>query len=264
MFVDNIFRFTQAGSEVSALLGRMPSAVGYQPTLSTEMGELQERITSTDKGAITSVQAIYVPADDLTDPAPATTFSPPRRLRRARRGIARRASTPRSIRWPRPAASSTRASSASEHYAVAAGAADPPALQGPAGHHRDPRRRRAERRGQAHRLPRPQDRAVPQPAVLRRRAVHRLPGVYTKLEETIDSLRAPLRRRGRRPARERVHVRRHARRCAGQGLVRLALAAGGVGPADAVRPASGLPRVCILGARRGPGHRRQSYLLRRA
>ena len=75
VFVDNVFRFTQAGSEVSALLGRMPSAVGYQPTLSTEMGELQERITSTSKGAITSVQAIYVPADDLTDPAPATTFA---------------------------------------------------------------------------------------------------------------------------------------------------------------------------------------------
>jgi F-type H+-transporting ATPase subunit beta len=75
LFVDNIFRFTQAGSEVSALLGRMPSAVGYQPTLSTEMGELQERITSTHKGSITSVQAVYVPADDLTDPAPATTFA---------------------------------------------------------------------------------------------------------------------------------------------------------------------------------------------
>jgi F-type H+-transporting ATPase subunit beta len=74
-FVDNIFRFTQAGSEVSALLGRIPSAVGYQPTLSTEMGELQERITSTRKGSITSVQAIYVPADDLTDPAPATSFA---------------------------------------------------------------------------------------------------------------------------------------------------------------------------------------------
>ncbi|MEW5853892.1 MAG: F0F1 ATP synthase subunit beta [Myxococcota bacterium] len=74
-FVDNIFRFTQAGSEVSALLGRIPSAVGYQPTLATEMGALQERITSTDKGSITSVQAIYVPADDLTDPAPATTFA---------------------------------------------------------------------------------------------------------------------------------------------------------------------------------------------
>ncbi|HLE19028.1 MAG TPA: F0F1 ATP synthase subunit beta [Syntrophales bacterium] len=75
LFVDNIFRFVQAGAEVSALLGRMPSAVGYQPTLSTEMGELQERITSTNKGSITSVQAIYVPADDITDPAPATTFA---------------------------------------------------------------------------------------------------------------------------------------------------------------------------------------------
>ena len=75
LFIDNIFRFTQAGSEVSALLGRMPSAVGYQPTLAPEMGQLQERITSTKDGSITSVQAIYVPADDLTDPAPATTFS---------------------------------------------------------------------------------------------------------------------------------------------------------------------------------------------
>src|SRR5690606_383276 len=75
LFVDNIFRFTQAGSEVSALLGRIPSAVGYQPTLSTEMGALQERITSTTKGSVTSVQAIYVPADDLTDPAPATAFA---------------------------------------------------------------------------------------------------------------------------------------------------------------------------------------------
>ena len=75
MFIDNIFRFTQAGSEVSALLGRMPSAVGYQPTLATEMGDLQERITSTSVGSITSVQAVYVPADDLTDPAPATTFT---------------------------------------------------------------------------------------------------------------------------------------------------------------------------------------------
>ena len=75
MFIDNIFRFVQAGSEVSALLGRMPSAVGYQPTLATEMGELQERITSTKKGSVTSFQAVYVPADDLTDPAPATTFA---------------------------------------------------------------------------------------------------------------------------------------------------------------------------------------------
>ncbi len=75
LFIDNIFRFTQAGSEVSALLGRMPSAVGYQPTLQSEMGEMQERITSTKRGSITSIQAIYVPADDYTDPAPATTFA---------------------------------------------------------------------------------------------------------------------------------------------------------------------------------------------
>ena len=75
LFIDNIFRFTQAGSEVSALLGRMPSAVGYQPTLATEMGKLQERITSTNKGSVTSIQAVYVPADDYTDPAPATTFA---------------------------------------------------------------------------------------------------------------------------------------------------------------------------------------------
>ena len=75
LFIDNIFRFTQAGSEVSALLGRMPSAVGYQPTLASEMGKLQERIVSTGNGSVTSVQAVYVPADDLTDPAPATTFS---------------------------------------------------------------------------------------------------------------------------------------------------------------------------------------------
>ncbi|MBU1150920.1 MAG: F0F1 ATP synthase subunit beta, partial [Proteobacteria bacterium] len=75
LFIDNIFRFVQAGSEVSALLGRMPSAVGYQPTLATDLGELQERITSTNKGSITAVQCVYVPADDLTDPAPATTFA---------------------------------------------------------------------------------------------------------------------------------------------------------------------------------------------
>jgi F-type H+-transporting ATPase subunit beta len=113
MFVDNVFRFTQAGSEVSALLGRMPSAVGYQPTLSTEMGELQERITSTSKGAITSVQAIYVPADDLTDPAPATAFAHLDAFVVLERGSPRRASTPPSIRWRPPAESSTRASSAS-------------------------------------------------------------------------------------------------------------------------------------------------------
>ncbi len=118
MFVDNIFRFTQAGSEVSALLGRMPSAVGYQPTLSTEMGELQERITSTNKGAITSVQAIYVPADDLTDPAPATAFSHLDAFVVLSRGIAEKGIFPAVD----PLASSSRILSAdiigARHYAV--------------------------------------------------------------------------------------------------------------------------------------------------
>ena len=113
LFVDNIFRFTQAGSEVSALLGRIPSAVGYQPTLATEMGNLQERITSTKKGSITSVQAIYVPADDPTDPAPARLVRPPGRNDHA---VARhrrpRPSSPPSTRWTRPRGSWTRWSSA--------------------------------------------------------------------------------------------------------------------------------------------------------
>ena len=119
IFVDNIFRFTQAGSEVSALLGRMPSAVGYQPTLSTEMGELQERITSTSKGAITSVQAIYVPADDLTDPAPATAFSHLDAFVVLARGIAEKGIYPAVD----PLASSSRildpAVIGERHYAVA-------------------------------------------------------------------------------------------------------------------------------------------------
>ena len=119
LFIDNIFRFTQAGSEVSALLGRMPSAVGYQPTLGTEMGQLQERITSTDKGAITSVQAIYVPADDLTDPAPATTFSHLDAFVVLERGIAEKGIYPAVD----PLASTSRILEpgliGEEHYAVA-------------------------------------------------------------------------------------------------------------------------------------------------
>ena len=113
LFVDNIFRFTQAGSEVSALLGRIPSAVGYQPTLSTEMGALQERITSTNKGSITSVQAIYVPADDLTDPAPATTFAHLDATTVLSRRSPRSASTRPSIRSIPRRRCSTRRSSAS-------------------------------------------------------------------------------------------------------------------------------------------------------
>ena len=109
LFIDNIFRFTQAGSEVSALLGRMPSAVGYQPNLATEMGELQERITSTKKGSITSVQAIYVPADDYTDPAPATTFAHLDATTNLTRSLWSRASIRPSIRWPPARAFSIRA-----------------------------------------------------------------------------------------------------------------------------------------------------------
>jgi F-type H+-transporting ATPase subunit beta len=118
-FVDNIFRFTQAGSEVSALLGRMPSAVGYQPTLATDMGALQERITTTQKGSITSVQAIYVPADDLTDPAPATSFAHLDATTVLSRGIAEKGIYPAVD----PLDSTSRMLSAAivgeEHYAVA-------------------------------------------------------------------------------------------------------------------------------------------------
>ena len=174
-FVDNIFRFTQAGSEVSALLGRIPSAVGYQPTLATDMGALQERITSTKKGSITSVQAIYVPADDLTDPAPATSFAhlDATTVLQPRDRRARRSSRP-SIRSTRPRACSTRASSARSTTDVArVGAARAAAVQVAAGHHRHPGHGRAVGRGQAGRGARPQDPALPQPAVPRGRGVHR-------------------------------------------------------------------------------------------
>ena len=174
-FVDNIFRFTQAGSEVSALLGRIPSAVGYQPTLATDMGALQERITTTTKGSVTSVQAIYVPADDLTDPAPATSFA---HLGCDHGALAR-------YRGQRhlPGGGSARFDLA---HAVAAdrrrralrrgapGAADPPALQGAARHHSHSRHGRAFGRGQDDGGARAQDRALPVAAVLRRRSVHRL------------------------------------------------------------------------------------------
>jgi F-type H+-transporting ATPase subunit beta len=121
LFIDNIFRFTQAGSEVSALLGRMPSAVGYQPTLATEMGQLQERITSTKKGSVTSIQAIYVPADDYTDPAPATTFAHLDATTNLERSIAEKGIFPAVD----PLASTSRALSpdivGQEHYEVARG-----------------------------------------------------------------------------------------------------------------------------------------------
>ena len=157
-FIDNIFRFTQAGSEVSALLGRMPSAVGYQPNLATEMGEMQERITSTKTGSITSIQAVYVPADDYTDPAPATTFAHLDAVTALSRQIVELGIYPAVD----PLASSL-AHSRSAHRRRrslqhgAGGETDPAALQGSAGHHRDSRSRRIVGRRQADRFARAQD-----------------------------------------------------------------------------------------------------------
>ena len=177
LFIDNIFRFTQAGSEVSALLGRMPSAVGYQPNLATEMAGLQERITSTRKGSITSLQAVFVPADDYTDPAPGDDVRPPR-LDDPPRALDRRARhlpggrpADLDVARPRPARRGQRA--------LRRGAGDearPPALPRPPGHHRDPRHRRAVRGRQGDRRPRPPPAAVHEPAVHGRRGVHRPPG----------------------------------------------------------------------------------------
>ena len=220
LFIDNIFRFTQAGSEVSALLGRMPSAVGYQPTLQTEMGELQERITSTKKGSITSVQAIYVPADDYTDPAPATTFAHLDATTNLSRQIVELGIYPAVD----PLASTSRILDpriiGEEHYdARPRGEAGPPALQGPAGHHRHPRHRRALRGGQAHRGPRPQDPEVPLPALPRGRAVHGHPRQVRAARGHRAQLPDDRGRRARRPARAGVlHGRRHrGRPRAGQG-----------------------------------------------
>ena len=177
LFIDNIFRFTQAGSEVSALLGRMPSAVGYQPTLGTEMGQLQERITSTKKGSITSVQAIYVPADDITDPAPATAFA---HLDATTVLIA-----PLTEHGIYPAVDPLTSTSRILDPNIlgaralpdgARGAVDPAALQGSARHHRDPGHGRALGRGQAHGGPGAEDPALPVPAVLRGRGLHRPAG----------------------------------------------------------------------------------------
>ena len=213
LFIDNIFRFTQAGSEVSALLGRMPSAVGYQPTLLTEMGELQERITSTKKGSITSVQAIYVPADDYTDPAPATTFAHLDATTNLSRAIAELGIYPAVD----PLASTSRILDpriiGDEHYNVArAGEADPAALQGPAGHHRDSRHRRAVGRRQADRVARAQDPEVPVAAVLRRRAVHRPRGQVRADRRHDPRLQGNRRRQARRDPGAGVLHGRHDRR----------------------------------------------------
>ena len=194
LFIDNIYRFTQAGSEVSALLGRMPSAVGYQPTLATEMGALQERITSTRKGSITSIQAVYVPADDLTDRAGHDVRASgrddgaqPRHIvagHLSRRGSA-------GFHQPHPRAGDRRKralrnrSRRAEHSA---------ALQGITGHYRHHGHGRAVRGGQADRCPCPQGAALPEPAVLRRRAVHRHGG--TLCAHRRDAARLPRDHRG--------------------------------------------------------------------
>jgi hypothetical protein len=217
IFVDNIFRFTQAGSEVSALLGRMPSAVGYQPTLSTEMGELQERITSTRKGAITSVQAIYVPADDLTDPAPATPSPTSMRSSCSSEASRRRASSPRSTRWldlstildpgiigERHYAIAKRVQQILQRYATCRTSSPSSAWtslpkrtssSSPA-----PGRSSASSASRST-LPRS---SPASPASTPPRGHHRV-------------VRAPLRRRRRRPPRVRLHVRRHTRRRPRQG-----------------------------------------------
>ena len=187
LFVDNIFRFTQAGSEVSALLGRIPSAVGYQPTLATEMGELQERITSTNKGSITSVQAIYVPADDLTDPAPATAFAHLDATTVLNRAHHRARHLPgrRSARLDLDA-SSTPQSSASEHYEVAR------EVQRILQRYKDLQDIIAilgmdelSRRRQARRRRAPARSSVPVAAVLRRREFTGSQGKYVELKDTI-------------------------------------------------------------------------------
>ena len=191
LFIDNIFRFTQAGSEVSALLGRMPSAVGYQPNLATEMAGLQERITSTKKGSITSLQAVFVPADDYTDPAPATTFAHLDSTIRLERSIAELGiypavdpltSTSRVLDPQRRRPGALRRRPGDQARAAA--------LPRPAGHHRDPRHRRAVRGRQGDRRPRPAPAALHQPAVLRRRGLHRPRRASTSsIKDTVASFK---------------------------------------------------------------------------
>ena len=192
LFIDNIFRFVQAGSEVSALMGRMPSAVGYQPTLANELGALQERITSTRDGSITSVQAVYVPADDLTDPAPATTFAHLDATTVLSRKIVEQGIYPAVD----PLASTSRILEADMRGRGALpcgpqGAGHPAALSGAAGHHRHPGHGRAERGGQAHRHPCPQAAEVPQsqPFAVAENFTG-LKGVYVPLAETVKGFAA--------------------------------------------------------------------------
>ena len=218
LFIDNIYRYTLAGTEVSALLGRMPSAVGYQPTLAEEMGVLQERITSTKTGSITSVQAIYVPADDLTDPVAGHDLRASRCHYRvvAPDRVARHLPGGGPARFDEPPARPARdRRGALQHRARRAG--DPPALQGTAGHHRDPRHGRAVGRGQDHRASRAQDPALPVAAVPRRGGIHRQPRQVRCAQGHDPQLQGHHRGRVRQPARAGVlHGRRH-RRGGGEG-----------------------------------------------
>ena len=217
-FVDNIFRFTQAGSEVSALLGRIPSAVGYQPTLATDMGTLQERITSTKKGSITSVQAIYVPADDLTDPAPATSFAHLDATTVLSRSIAelgiypavdplelrprgcsiRGLSAAITIAWRARCSASCRPTSRCRTSSPSSAWTNSP-------------------RGQAHRRPRAQDPAVPLAAVLCRGGVHRYARRVRQPRRHHQRLQGDRRRRLRPSAGGRLLHGRHHRGGGGEG-----------------------------------------------
>ena len=212
-FVDNIYRFTLAGTEVSALLGRMPSAVGYQPTLAEEMGRLQERITSTKKGSITSIQAVYVPADDLTDPSPATTFGHLDATVVLSRDIASLGIYPAvgSARLDlAPGRSERYRRRALQHHAL--GASRAAALQGVARHHRDSRHGRALARRQAGGWPRAQDSALSLAALHRGAKLHRHPRQVRHLERHHQELPRHRQRRVRSPSRAGFLHGRHDRR----------------------------------------------------
>ena len=207
LFIDNIFRFVQAGSEVSALLGRMPSQVGYQPTLETEMGELQERITSTRQGSVTSVQAIYVPADDLTDPAPASVFAHLNATTTLSRAISEKGIYPAVDPLDSTSTILKPDIVGEEHFQVANEVRE--ILQRykrAAGHHRHPGNRGALGRGPADRAARAQDRALPVAAVLRGRAVHRARG-------QVRADRADGARRSRRSSRASTTTSPSGRSC---------------------------------------------------
>ena len=208
LFIDNIFRFTQAGSEVSTLLGRMPSAVGYQPNLADEMGQLQERITSAGGHSITSLQAIYVPADDYTDPAPATTFAHLDATTELSREIAAKGIYPAvdplasTVSYSRPGPGGPRA--LRRCHARQGHSAEE---QGTAGHHRHPRRRRAERGRQDHRRTRAPYRAVPLAEHVHGREVH---GRARLDRAAVGDHRGV-----------QAHRRRPLRRCSGAGVLQL-------------------------------------------